>query len=426
MLHSRFPGSTLALSEHLTNQTPLHQKDSSRPGALEIPRLGLTKLKRFRVWWPGHALALLAHRREPGRRAGQNSDEEHLRAAAQWLGNAQDATADGGVVGRYRLDRGWTSSYPETTGYIIPTFLSLAESLGGDYLERARRCVEFLLSIQLANGAFPGGEIDANSDQPSPFNSGQILHGLLCWYAHTSDEDVLTAARRAGDWLVSEQDEDGAWRRHWYLGIPTTYSAHLSCWLADLGLGCDADIYRQSATRHLDWTLAHIDPATGWVDNCGFDKEEHAARISTTHTLAYTLAGLLHLGTTLERRDAVAAATRAAAAVAESVEGLGWLPAVLDSDWKGRSEYTCLTGNAQMALLWMALYQRSGEKAWLSPAYHCLDLVKRGQILVSGNLGLRGGVPGSDPIWGWYNGGAVINWAAKFFVDALLMKQHLA
>jgi hypothetical protein len=42
-----------------------------------------------------------------------------------WLCRAQDhsASSDGGVARHYSLLDGWAPSYPETTGYIIPTLL---------------------------------------------------------------------------------------------------------------------------------------------------------------------------------------------------------------------------------------------------------------------------------------------------------------
>ncbi len=45
-----------------------------------------------------------------------------------WLCRAQDrsASADGGVARHYSLITGWGSSYPETTGYIVPTLLTYA------------------------------------------------------------------------------------------------------------------------------------------------------------------------------------------------------------------------------------------------------------------------------------------------------------
>lgn len=102
---------------------------TTRPGALEVSTLDARTLWRYRPWVSGHTRSLFTHWRAPVRRDTPESDETHLLAAIKWLCQAQDASEDGGVVGRYRLDRGWTSSYPETTGYIIPTFVSLAQRL---------------------------------------------------------------------------------------------------------------------------------------------------------------------------------------------------------------------------------------------------------------------------------------------------------
>src|SRR5688500_2209998 len=51
-----------------------------------------------------------------------------LAAAADWLSAAPDfsATHDGGVSRHYSLINGWGASYPETTGYIVPTMLDLS------------------------------------------------------------------------------------------------------------------------------------------------------------------------------------------------------------------------------------------------------------------------------------------------------------
>jgi hypothetical protein len=378
-------------------------------------------LWRYRLWLTGHARAVLAQRR--GRPPGRiGPDAEHLRAAAEWLAVAQDATADGGVVGRYRLDKGWTSSYPETTGYIVPTFLALADAVDPRYRDRAGRSVKFLLSTQLSSGAFPGGEIDDNSTKPSPFNTGQIIHGLLSWHRREGDAASVSAAIRAGEWLLSVQDADGAWRRFCYHNLPSCYSAHLSCWLADLGAHCRDQRFLDGAARHLDWVLAQRCAETGWFDRCGFTAEEHELRVADLHTISYTLAGVLRMGQVLQRRDAIAAVLVAARAIANVIERLGWLPGALDWQWRGRVDSVSLTGNAQIALIWMALYEETGDAAWLRPAFTAIDLVKQRQLLDSPNPSLRGGIPGSYPIWGRYKGGMLLSWSTKFFIDALLRK----
>jgi hypothetical protein len=380
-----------------------------------------------RVWKPVHARLLWFQvaGRNRNRTAGF-TDHDHLVAAAHWLGRAQDASLDGGVCGRFRLGSGWSSSYPETTGYIIPTFLALARELGDNrFAERAARCVEFLLGLQLANGAFPAGEIHEHRDQPSAFNTAQVLGGLVAWHAFARDPRALTAAHRAADWLVSVQDADGAWRNHVYLGVAATYHAHASCWLAEFADYRGMRAYREAAARHLEWVLRHHDVATGWFDLAGFTAEEHAARRAITHTIAYTLWGVLRTSEILGREDGVAAVRKAALAIARRLELSGRLPAVLDHGWRGRADYTCLSGNAQMALVWLRLHRGDHGAVLLNAALKALDLVKRAQPMFARDCNIQGGVPGSDPIWGQYLSNALPNWAAKFFIDALLEKARV-
>jgi len=201
-------------------------------------------------------------------------------AAIEWLCRAQDVTTDGGVCGRYSLQTGWSSSYPETTGYIIPTFLALADDLHDDrFVQRAARAVRFLLSVQLPNGAFPGGEIRENRVHPSVFNTAQILGGLTAWHRCAGDAESLRAAERAAEWLLSMQGADGAWRRHVYGGIATTYTAYASCWLAEFGEYRGIRAYQDAAGRHLDWVLGHQDSETGWFDLAGFTADDLAIEL---------------------------------------------------------------------------------------------------------------------------------------------------
>lgn len=353
------------------------------------------------------------------------ADDDHLAAAANWLARAHDATPDGGVAGRYRLNRGWSSSYPETTGYIIPTFLALeSEANLSGFRERARRCTDFLLEVQLESGAFPGLEIAENRDRPSVFNTAQILHGLTAWHRASQDDRALESARRAANWLLKVQDTDGAWRTHLYgTGRPYTYMAHAACWLAEFGQYVGDESYLSGAARHLNWVLEHVDAGTGWVDECGFGDDDQVARRAVTHTIGYTIWGILFTSRILSHERGLAISRGAATAVARRLELSRWLPGKLDWNWKGAAAYACLTGNAQMALIWFELHRLESDPPLLSAACKALDLVKRAQPMTSRNPGIRGGIPGSDPIWGGYMTLAYPNWAAKFFVDALMAKK---
>ena len=78
-----------------------------------------------------------------------------------------------------------------------------------------------------------------------------------------------------------------------------------------------------------------------------------------------------------------------------------------------------------MALIWFRLHGLSRNLRLVNAALKAIDLVKLAQPMRNPNPGLFGGIPGSDPIHGSYIEGAVPNWAAKYFIDALLEKQRV-
>lgn len=382
------------------------------------PRTAARVIAQAAPWRPASAGALL----RPLRPRVVGSREAHLRAAADWLRRAQEATPDGGVSWGYRLREGWAPSYPETTGYIVPTLLALD---GGPYRDgedrrRVEEAIAFLANVRLPDGAFPGGRVDENRARPSVFNTAQILHGLTAWHRASGDAATAEMAAMAARWLADAQDDDGAWRRHTYNGLPVAYVVHGSCWLAEHAEHAGDAVARAAAERHLDWVLARFDPEAAWFDLAGFTAEDHAARRSVTHTLAYTVWGVLDLGIRLGREDAVSAAAAAATRVAGVVRRDGFLPGMLDAGWRAGSTWQCLTGNSQMALVWQRLEAIGHPGGDREAARTVLDAVLAAQSLTAGDDGIRGAIAGSDPPWGAYLRFVFPNWAAKFTIDALL------
>ena len=81
----------------------------------------------------------------------------HLQAAIDWLCVAQDVVGDGVSAG-YSFRYGWFPPYPETTGYIIPTFFDYAAACEVETLRlRAVRMAEWELTVQFPSGAIPSG-----------------------------------------------------------------------------------------------------------------------------------------------------------------------------------------------------------------------------------------------------------------------------
>src|SRR5438132_4488719 len=98
--------------------------------------------------------------------------QRHLDEAMLWLKRAQDAGTDRGVAYGVKFGENFAVSYPETTGYIIETFLQQEQLTGdADLLERAIAMGDWEIDIQLRTGAVMGGTLNR---QPTPavFNTG--------------------------------------------------------------------------------------------------------------------------------------------------------------------------------------------------------------------------------------------------------------
>lgn len=78
-----------------------------------------------------------------------------------------------------------------------------------------------------------------------------------------------------------------------------------------------------------------------------------------------------------------------------------------------------------MTLIWFRLHGLSRNLRLVNAALKAIDLVKLAQPRGNPNPSLFGGIPGSDPVHGSYIEGAVPNWAAKYFIEALLEKRRV-
>jgi uncharacterized protein YyaL (SSP411 family) len=341
-----------------------------------------------------------------------------LAAAAEWLLRAQEATPDNGVSGGYSFEDGWIPSYPETTGYIIPTLISYSEFSGDPaFRERALKMSEWELSCQLRSGAFPGHFVN-RVNPPIVFNTGQVLFGLLAAYHETSDQRFLASAQRAGEWLTKVQDADGAYRRFDYQGEVHSYNTRTAWAMAELALVAEDSALLKASIRHLDWALKE-QQENGWFRLAAFSRHHDPF----LHTIAYVAQGLLESGLRLNRHDYIDSGLHTCRAVLSKVDDEGFIPGTFDRNWKATARYSCLTGNAQMAILWLRAYQVTSEVAFRDSAQRALRFLKSVQDCKTSNSRIRGAIKGSHPIFGRYLFGTFPNWAAKFFMDALMLEE---
>lgn len=347
-----------------------------------------------------------------------------LPALMAWLARAQDCSAsnDGGVARDFSLIKGWATSYPETTGYIIPTMLEWARRTGEPvWRERALRMTDWLVSIQFPEGGFQGGKIDSTPVVPVTFNTGQILLGLAAAEAETGRyRDAMT---RAADWLVRTQDADGCWRSH---GSPFAdaddkqYETHVAWGLFEAARIDGSRGWGEAGLRNVRWALAG-QAANGWFPKCCLSNTAQPL----THTLGYALRGVLEAWRFAPAEDLLYSAERTARGLLGALSPDGFLPGCLGPDWSARATWACLTGTVQVAHSWLLLWRITGRAEYLDAGRRANAFVRR-SVRLDGPADQRGGVKGSFPVDGDYGQWSYLNWAPKFAADSLMLESDLA
>lgn len=341
----------------------------------------------------------------------------HLRAAEEWLKRAHDQAPDDGVSYGYTIRGGWRPSYRETSGYIATTFFQLArERANPDYRERALRICRWLLSVQNKDGSFANPRY---GDAGIVFDTGQDLFGLVRAFEETGEADFKIGALRAAKWLVDIADDADRWTRNEHLNTPHVYNTR-TAWavlrMNQVQYGAERE---RVARANLDWAVSAQQPS-GFFDECAFERGVPPF----THTIAYATRGLFESGLLLDDVRYIDAAQRCADAAIERLRPDGFLPGQIAIDGSPAAGYCCLTGNCQFSIVWAKLFDRTGNEKYRQAVIRALDYVMSCQDVDSADLDIRGAIKGSQPIWGRYAPFSFPNWPAKFFVDAMVLRNR--
>jgi hypothetical protein len=338
--------------------------------------------------------------------------------AIAWLCRTHDVTDRQGSSKGFSLVHGWLPAYPETTGYVIGTLLAYARRRGGrpDLVERARQMGEWEQRVQGVDGGIMEGHVRTLPRRPIVFNTGMVLHGWLD-LADAGIDGHHAAAGRAAHFLVAHLRADGTWAPEVeYSGIPHTYNARVA-WALLRWARQEGDKRAEAvARRQLDWVVAR-QRANGWFDDCVFKPGTHP----TTHSIAYTLRGLLESFVLAEEQAWLQAVERASEALVRKLEVLPRLVAAYDDEWRPAAGHACLTGTVQLGGVWLRLYAVTRDPRWLNAGLKAVDQAARRQERGSWRP-IRGALAGSSPVWGRYAPLQYPNWATKFLADALMLR----
>ena len=368
-----------------------------------------------------------------GARSEEQDPMKHIEAGVDWICHAQDAFHGGGVARSYSLvyhpffkRRGWFAPYPETTGYIIPTLFDYGRLVNRqEFADRAVRMADWECLVQLESGAVQGGMID-QTPSPAIFNTGQVIFGWIRAFQETGQSAYLVSAVKAGKFLLSQQDPDGAWRKA--LSDFTnnsrmssyTYNTRTAWALMELALVTGDEEFEAAAIRNVEFALGQQNENGWFQSNCLTQPDR-----PLTHTIAYCIRGIMEIGAIIKNQEYQAKARRAADAVLARQRPDGTLAGRFNERWEPAVDWRCLTGEAQMAGIWGRLYQITGQPEYLEGMRRTNAALRKIQFLHTDHPGLYGGISGSHPIQGAYGRFEILNWAVKFFVDAQMLERSL-
>jgi len=342
----------------------------------------------------------------------------HEKEAVNWLCEAQDFTLDGGISKFYVIGKGWAEeSYKEVSGYIIPTFLDLfAETKNKEYKERALKIADWEIKVQ-----------DTDGKWDYVFDTGQVLLGLTRAYAETKSQKYVDSIVRAANFLVNVQSKNGSWNNFEFaLGLGNkilknlgllnhAYNARTAWALLEVWKITKNNDYKEAAMKNLDWVLSK-QLKNSYYKNCD----------TYLHYLIYTASGLLEAGLILKNDKYISSAKLFADNCLQLIQKNGFLQGNFNKKWLPvKPVHSSLTSDAQLAILFFKLHNLTKNKDYLLAAKKLLNFIKSNQNITTNNLGIRGGIPGSNPIDGFYCPNTILSWATKFYLDALLMERNV-
>lgn len=350
----------------------------------------------------------------------KNEKQRSLDLAINWLLSSQKNSSDGGM-GTFYITEGWTSSYPETSGYILTTlndYISFLPERKTEIENSIFKCADWLIDIQKPSGGWQSHYISHNRPEVV-FNTGQVIRGLIVAHSINKNEKYLNGITKACNWLCEVQEENGTWIKMASMNKARVYDSYVSHPLLLVYQLTGNEKYKNAAIKNCNWILAQ-QQSNGWFANAD-NTEKHNDR-PILHTIAYTIDGLINCGIILNEKKYIDAGKKAADRLLSLFNEGKYFNGRFDSGWKS-SEYMICTGCAQMAIIWVQLFEITGEKKYLEATCRMNDqliFIQQSCLTIRGNG--NGAITGSFPVWGKYEPFGFPNWATKYMADALMLE----
>lgn len=292
---------------------------------------------------------------------GFDSNRHNIKKSVNWLKNNRVKAKGMSISNKKQV------SYPEVTGYIIPTLYQWGEK------ELARNLTTWLITEQNKDGSF-----SAPDGTPYTFDAGQVVRGFVS--VLDDMPEVEKPLRNACNWILTQIRPDGR------LSTPSTKMwgkiaddrIHLYVLppLIDAGKRLNEQKYIEAANKILKY----------------YKLRKDLVEFNTlSHFYAYIIEALCDLGET-------DLAKKGMKQVQELQHKNGSIPAYKNVSW------VCSTGVAQLALIWYKLGMNE-------PADKAMQYLEKIQNKTGGFNGSYGRKKN-------YFAKEEISWAVKFYLDA--------
>ena len=359
----------------------------------------------------------------------------HVKNSLNWIKNAQEAYPDGGIsrgfclLGKTEKSNylGWQLSYPETSGYLLPTLINIKKKFKLDNIDSViDRLAYFLYSVSKAK-AVKGGSLNKKNSF-SVFDTAQVIRGLIAYYKFRNNDIFKKRAIDCGNFILdSEINNSGK--------ISSKYIAEKSILISEND-GCHIYVapallelfkitnnvsFKNLAIRIIETTLKY-QSRNGYFEKSDFSKNDKIL----THNLGYILEGLIDSYLIIGEQKYLDSAELTLKNLLYLIEQDGSLNGYITNELKNSDDkYECLVGSAQIAICFYKFAKIKKNKSFEEAGEKIFFNLKKKQNNYDENFGGGiGAIWGSWPISGKYQQYEAINWANKFYLDLILENQE--
>jgi len=344
---------------------------------------------------------------------------ESLDLALSFLNNSIDSNTNGSRAYYSRTIHpinGWSGVYTETSGYILNTLIdcsNIVKSNSIDTLNVEKNMADWLVSIQHVDGAFhPGIYHHSNISKKSVFNTAQVLLGLNDAFIQFGNSKYKSASELSANWLIQQYKSNRWINDENYL--PSYYS-RVSMALA-VSNKMDSSPAKIDVVHDSLSEIAKAIESNGFINRANFSKRQ----VTFLHSFVYVVEGYLYSYMITGFPKYLELAKRSVDFLLGIYGKKKALPASFTSSSSMTFWYRCITGEIQFAIILQELFTITGESIYRSVASDIIDEIYRIQIKKDTVLYKAGGLLGSYPSYGDYNPFRQLNWATKFYIDAVL------